>query len=116
MHKRRKIGLKKCKHDREIRLKKCNIGALVMNDMQKKRESKFRWWENQCKAFGDEIWRLAGEENTEEGVFMTKTPYMMNGKQYYGKPHYHVWWRAHWYTYMKCDEAFRQWIELNGEV
>ena len=47
---------------------------------------------------------------------MTKTPYMINGKQYYGKPHYHVWQRAHWHTYMKCDEAFRQWIELNGEV
>ena len=66
-----------------------------------------RWVEN-CESTGTEIWKMEG--NGDHGLYMTKKPYIQDGREVWTEPVYHVWARGKWrLTTLNRRKAYEVW-------
>lgn len=77
---------------------------------------KFELWARGCAETGTELWTL--EQITPgTGLYMTKRPYMMNHREWWESPVYHIWINGEtWETTMNVHEAYRMWERRKGSA
>lgn len=70
-----------------------SVGLIQTHKCQKKgcpmMSEQFELWVKGCEEFHTEVKRLEGEADT--AMYVTTTPYELNGRTYYKAPVYHVW-------------------------